>query len=105
MHRLLISSVLLFSAAAFGETWNGTLMDVMCEGKDATSHTRQCAIACAKSGYGIVLADGKFLKFNDQGNAKTLAALKSTKKDKDLKTKVTGKLESGVIAVDSLDIL
>ena len=42
----------LFSIAAFAETWNGTLVDVMCKNKDLASHTRDCAITCAKSGFG-----------------------------------------------------
>ena len=41
----------LFSAFAFAETWTGTLVDVMCKGKDLAGHTRNCALGCAKSGF------------------------------------------------------
>ncbi len=38
------------------------------------------------------------------GNAKTLGALKASKKDKDLKAKVSGTLEGSVISVESIDL-
>ena len=94
----------LFSTLAFADTWNGTLVDVMCKGKDLAGHTAKCAIACAKSGYGLVLSDGKFLKLNESGNAKALAALKATSKEKDLKAKVTGTVDGDVIQVQSIEL-
>ena len=92
------------TAALFAETWTGTVVDVMCKGKDLAGHTRQCALSCAKGGYGLVLSDGKFIKFNESGNAKTLAILKSATKDKDLKAKVSGTLDGDVIKVQSLEL-
>jgi hypothetical protein len=92
----------LLSAVAFAESWNGTLVDVMCKGKDLSSHTRKCALGCAKSGFAVVLSDGKFLKLDEGGNAKALAALQSSEKEKDLKVKVNGKLDGETIQVDSL---
>ena len=103
MKRLIIAGS-LFSALAFAETWNGTLVDVMCKGKDLASHTRNCALGCAKSGFAVVLSDGRFLKLDEGGNGKALAALKATKKEKDLKVKVDGKLDGETIQVDSLEL-
>jgi hypothetical protein len=103
MKRFLIATS-MFSALAFAETWNGTLVDVMCKGKDLASHTKKCALGCAKSGFAVVLSDGRFLKLDEGGNAKALAALKATPKEKDLKVKVNGKLEGETIQVDSLDL-
>ena len=40
----------LLAAAASAETWSGTVVDVMCKGKDVAGHTRQCAVNCAKGG-------------------------------------------------------
>jgi hypothetical protein len=94
----------LLSAAAFADTWTGTLVDVMCKDKDLAGHTRKCAMACAKSGYGLVLSDGKFVKFDEQGNAKALAALKASEKEKDLKAKVTGTLDGDVVQVESVEL-
>ena len=103
MKRLIAASVVL-TAGAFAETWSGTVVDVMCKGRDLASHTRQCALNCAKGGFGLVLQDGKFVKFNETGNSKTLALLKGASKDKDLKAKVTGTIEGDVIQVESVEL-
>ncbi len=95
----------LCSLAGAAETWTGTVVDVMCKGNDLASHTTKCALNCAKGGYGIVLADGKFVKFNEKGNAKTLGLLKATTKEKDLKAKVSGSLNGDVIQVDTIELL
>lgn len=104
--RLTIATFVLALTSAFasGATWNGTIVDVMCKGQDLAGHTRQCAIDCAKSGFAVVTADGKFFKLDETGNAKALEALKASKKDKDLKAKVTGSLGDGVIQVDTLEL-
>ena len=94
----------LFSVAAFAETWSGTVVDVSCKGKDLASHTKKCAMGCAKSGFGLMTADGKFVKFDEAGNAKALDALKATSKDADLKATVTGSMDGDVIKVESISI-
>lgn len=99
-----IAAFAFSSTLALAETWTGTVVDVMCKNNDLASHTRDCAISCAKSGYGIVLADGRFIKFDERGNVKALAALKATSKDKELKAKVTGALKDEVIQVESIQI-
>lgn len=96
--------LLPLAGLAAAETWNGTLVDVMCKDRDLAGHTRQCAIACAKSGFGLVLQDGKFLKFDETGNAKALAALKASAKEKDLKAKVTGERDGDLVKVQSIEI-
>jgi hypothetical protein len=101
---LLTLLLALFSSLGFAETWNGTLVDVMCKNQDLAGHTTKCAIACSKSGYGLVLADGKFMKFHEAGNAKALAALKGTAKEKDLKAKVTGALDGDTVQVETVEL-
>ncbi len=103
MMRIVLFGFVLGSLA-LAETWSGTVVDVMCKGKDLSSHTRQCAVSCSKGGYGLVLADGKFYKFNETGNAKTLGLLKASAKDKDLKAKVSGTLDGDVIQVQSVEL-
>lgn len=97
--------VALTAALASAETFSGTVVDVMCKGKDLASHTRSCALDCAKSGFGLVQADGKFLKFDESGNARTLAMLKKSSKDKDLKVKVTGTLDGDAIKVQGVELV
>lgn len=99
--------VLAFSAitcSVFAGTWSGTVVDVMCKGKDLASHTKECALGCSKSGYGLVTSDGKFLKFDEKGNAKALAAIKKSTKESDLKATVTGNMNGDVISVDTIQV-
>lgn len=100
--RVLIGMVVVVTGMA-AETWTGTVVDVMCKGKDLASHTRECAVNCAKGGYGLVLADGKFVKFDEGGNARTLGQLKKLGREKDLKAKVTGELAGDVIKVRQVE--
>jgi hypothetical protein len=76
----------------------------MCKDKDLAGHTTKCALGCAKSGFGLVTGEGKFLKFDEAGNAKALAALKATKKEGDLKAKVDGTVDGDNIQVSSIEI-
>ena len=50
-----------------------------------------------------MLGDGKFVKLNEAGNAKTLNMLKKLTREKDLKAKITGKLQGEVIQVDTIE--
>ncbi len=100
----LVSLASLFAVLCLADSWTGTVVDVMCKGKDVANHARQCAVSCAKGGYGVVLSDGKFIKFDESGNGKALARLKASTKDKDLKVKVTGKLDGDVIQVEEVEI-
>ena len=100
----ILCATLLVAGVAAAESWTGNVVDVMCKNKDLANHTAKCAVACAKGGYGVVLADGKFLKFDEAGNAKALAALKATAKEKDIKAKVSGALEGELIKVDAIEI-
>lgn len=94
----------LAAVSAFAGTWTGTVVDVMCKGKDVASHTKECALGCSKSGYGLVTSDGQFYKFDEAGNAKALAAIKKTSKEKDLRATVSGTKDGDVIKVDSVAI-
>jgi hypothetical protein len=96
--------LLVFAGVACAETWTGILVDVMCKDTDLANHTTKCAIKCSKSGYGLVLSDGKFIKFDESGNAKALTVLKATGEEKDLKAKVTGKLDGDTIQVESVHL-
>jgi hypothetical protein len=95
---------LVLAVSGFAATWNGTLTDVMCKDKDVANHTKKCALGCAKSGFGVVTADGKFLKLDEAGNSKALAALKASNKEKDLKVTVSGELDGETINVSSLEL-
>src|SRR5947209_14125929 len=100
--KKLVVTFCLAAVSAFAGSWSGTVVDVMCKGKDVANHTKECALGCSKSGYGIVTSDGQFYKFDESGNAKAVSALKQTTKDKDLKATVSGTMDGDVIKVDSI---
>ncbi len=108
-----LMGVALLAGLASAAQVNGVLMDKMCsmkaakEGqKAATMHTRECALMppCQKSGYGVFTAEGKFLTFDDAGNAKALAALQASQKKDDLKVTVTGDVQGDTIKVANLHL-
>jgi hypothetical protein len=100
--------LLLASGVAAAENWsNVSLIDTMCSTKAKAKpdeHTKACAVQCAKSGFGIVTADGSFLKFDDNGNTKVLAALNASKKSDHLRVSVTGERQGETIKVASVKI-
>ncbi len=125
--QLLFVAILPVSFAMAGQpgtSIKGILMDRMCSGKAdlrisgttgalvggrivAEAHTRECALmpACQKSGYGVYTSDNKFLKFDEAGNRKALAALKASTKLDDLEVDVTGEVTDDTIKVATLKIL
>ena len=99
----------LMAAPALAATQTFTdvsIVDVACSKKaDANSHTRECAIGCKDSGYGILTADNKFLKFDADGNAKVLAELKASTKTDHLRVNVSGDVKGDTIKVTSVKLL
>jgi len=108
---MLVAALLLaLPSLAAAETWTGVpLVDVACSAKakvkaNPDAHTRDCALACSKSGYGILTADGTYLKFDEAGNAKALAALNASQKTDHLRVTVTGDRLVGTIKVADLKL-
>ncbi|HTA45117.1 MAG TPA: hypothetical protein VK789_21870 [Bryobacteraceae bacterium] len=102
----------------------GVLMDNMCSGKAdlrisgatgtlvggrivAEAHTKECLLMpqCQKSGYGVYTSDNKFLKFDEAGNRKALAAIKASTRLDDFEVEVTGEVKDDTIKVATLKIL
>jgi hypothetical protein len=92
--------------ALCAETWTGILVDVMCHAKDVSGHTRSCALSdrCSGSGFGLVISDDQFLRFDDASNKKALAALKASSKEDNLKAKVTGTRKGDILTVESIEL-
>jgi hypothetical protein len=102
-------------AALFGlplfaapETWNNVpLVDANCSAKvkaNPDAHTRSCALQCSKSGYGILAADGTFLRFDSTGNDRAMAALQGSQASDHLRVTVTGDREDSTIKVKALKL-
>ena len=109
---LLFALVMLMPAiasagdAGLGE-WTGHLMDTMCASKlldKASSHTTECMKMpnCKGSGFGLVTNEGKYLKFDEAGNAKALKELDRSGKEDNLLVTVTGRMQGGTIRVDTV---
>ena len=59
---------------------------------------------CKASGYGVVTADGKYLKFDKAGDAKAVTLLEGTDKKDSIKVSVDGKVDGDNIVVSSLNL-
>ena len=118
MTRLLqlIGCALFLAGAATGlaraesrsaeETWsNVSLIDIGCSTKakaQPDGHTKACALQCAKGGFVIVAADGTFLKLDEEGNKKAVAALNASSKTDHLRVTVVGERKGDTVTVSSL---
>ena len=112
--RKLASFVVLLGISAlpaFGasETFtNVSVIDSNCSAKaaaDPDSHTRDCALKCQASGYGIITNDRKFLKFDATGNSKIAEALKASDKKDHLRVDVTGDVKGDTLQVSSIKLI
>lgn len=87
---------------------NVPVVDTNCSRRVAAnpdSHTRDCALKCAGSGFGIITSDNQYLKFDDAGNQKILSQLKSTKESDHLRVNVSGTVKGNTIQVTSVKLL
>jgi hypothetical protein len=110
MKRVLLLStlVLLAPTLATAEDWSGvSIVDVQCSSKakaNADAHTRDCALMCAKSGFGIVDRGGNFLKFDAKGNEQATKLLQNSSKKDHLRVNVSGTKDGDTIHVQSLSM-
>jgi hypothetical protein len=122
--RLLIVIGIPCSFAANAPDIKGILIDEKCSGKAdlrisgasglleggrivAEAHTRECLLMpeCEKSGYGIYTSDNKYLKFDEAGNRKALALIKTSKKLDDFEIEVVGEVKGDTIKVVNLKLI
>jgi len=98
----------LMAMAATESFQNVALVDVNCSKKVAANpdaHTRDCALKCAASGFGILTSDSKFLKLDAAGNAEVVNALKASQKKDHLRVDVKGDVEGDTLKVSSIKLL
>ena len=109
---LVVMAGLSMTGAAQGQTLKGTLMDVACSSHHASeagyteSHDKKCLLmdSCVKSGYSLVTADKKVLKFDAKGNDLALALITKTEREKDWKVSVAGTVTGDTIAVSNISM-
>jgi len=95
----------LASAASYHDV---SVIDVNCSKKAAAApdtHTRDCALKCASSGFGIITKDRQFLKFDAAGNSKIVDALKASGKKDHLRVDVKGDVQGDTLNVKSIKLL
>jgi hypothetical protein len=96
-------------ALAAVETYKDVpVVDVNCSKKVAAhpdSHPRACSLKCAASGFGILTKDKQFLKFDTEGNAKIVEALKASDKKDHLRVDVSGDVQGDTLKVTSIKLL
>jgi hypothetical protein len=102
-------ALLALALPASAETWkNVMLLDVMCSKlprvmRAATEHPRACILECHEDGYGVVLNNGDFLKFDEKGSHLALDILRSDNApEQNVRVNVTGELKNGVLYVSDM---
>ncbi len=93
----------------------GYLVDKMCAQKmtkldeakateKAMKHTKDCALEdmCKEDGYGLV-SNGKFIKFDDNGDKLAVAYFEKSTKEKDFLVDVSGTMDGDVMKVESIN--
>ena len=114
--RLLTMPALQLLAAAAplaAENVEGYLVDQMCSAKivkggveAAKAHTKDCALAekCKASGYGLVTADGKFLKFDADGDRMAATTIGFSSGKDNLAVSVNGTISGDSIKVVAIQL-
>jgi hypothetical protein len=106
---VLMGVLLALPSFAAAEDWaNVSMIDTQCSTKakaDPDAHTKACALACAKSGFGIIDKDGNYLKFDAKGNQEAMKLLEDTNKTDHIRVDVSGKKDGSVIHVASVKLM
>jgi Tfp pilus assembly ATPase PilU len=105
---LVLLGLCALPALAAAETFKDVpVVDVNCSSKaaaDPDAHTRDCALKCAASGFGVVTKDKQFFKLDADGNTKIIEALKASDKKDHLRVDVTGEVHGDVLKVSSIKL-
>lgn len=97
---LAAAAALAFAGGMKSQTITGHLVDVACASENAekpkadfaAKHSKKCLTMpeCEESGYAVLTADNKVIKFDKDGNEQAKKLIAATDKDKDWKVSVTG---------------
>ncbi|MGH9671476.1 MAG: hypothetical protein ACRD3A_15335 [Terriglobales bacterium] len=95
------------------EKVSGYLVDILCSSEHASEgdafgakHSKECLqmADCVASGYAVLTADKKVIKFDAKGNEEAKKAVAASSKEKDFKVTVSGVVQGDTIAVAALEI-
>lgn len=108
MKRAVVVVALLLAVPAFAaaEDWsNVAMMDTQCSTKakaNPDAHSKACALACARGGFGILDKNGEYLRFDAKGNSEAMKLLEGTSKQDHIRVDVSGTKDGNTIHVQSL---
>jgi hypothetical protein len=109
---MILFTAMSISAFAADSTVKGYLVDLSCakeEGSKAdfgAKHTKDCLQMpdCVKSGYGVLTADKKVVKFDAAGNEQAKKFIADEKKPKDIRVNVTGTVKGDTMSVSKIEL-
>ena len=106
---VVLAAFLALPMFAAAEDWsNVAMIDTQCSTKakaNPDAHTKSCALACAKSGFGILDKSGNYLKFDAKGNQEAKSLLESSNKQDHIRVNVSGTKDGAMIHVQSVKML
>lgn len=102
----------VISAVAAETQVQGHLVDLACSREEGqkpgfgAKHSKECLQMpeCAKSGYGVLTADKKVIKFDAAGNEKAKKFIAELTKDKDIRVNVTGTMNGDHLSVSKIEL-
>jgi hypothetical protein len=110
---VLVTATALAGGQGKKQKLSGYLVDIMCSSEHASEgeafgakHSKECLqmADCVKSGYAVLTADNKVIKFDAKGNEEARKAIAASSKTSDFKVTVSGTVSGDSIAVASLEI-
>ncbi len=106
---LALSVIIALPQLALAESFKDVpVVDKNCSAKVASApdtHTRDCAVKCAASGFGIITSDQKFLKFDEAGNRQITEQIKASSQKDHLRVDVDGTVQGDTLKVSSVKLL
>lgn len=104
-----VAATFMLPPLAAAKTFKGVpVVDTNCSARVANSpdaHTRECALKCAPSGFGIITSNHQYLKFDAAGNRQIVSQLKSSNETDHLRVDVTGEVQGDTLKVKSVKLL
>jgi hypothetical protein len=109
---ILFAALAMISALAADTTVGGYLVDIACGTAEGSrpdfgiKHSKECLKMpdCAQSGYGVLTADKKVIKFDAAGNEQAKKFIADLKKSDDIKVSVTGAVKGDSMTVSKIEL-
>jgi hypothetical protein len=117
MRRLVWILLAIFSMATFAADTavKGYLVDSSCATRIArrggllkpgagSNHNLGCLRICEQSGYGVITEDGRYIRFDEDGNAKARKFIAKITKTSEIKVTVNGSLNGDKMTVGKIEL-